>query len=181
VSTKRKSTPSKETPVSTTTESTPTSAGHDWPREPEAILVEYLAERVSADQDAPNRRLPFVTGGVLRVHPSDWLAWLTDHGMPAPRREALAVLKSADLVQKVYALPGEDGKSAGFYTGPVPAGAGKLPERVVQRVQGKPRSPFGRLTDEQRELLVKALGKLTAERDQVLRDQLLAHLEPSAD
>ena len=58
----------------------------------------------------------------------------------------------------------------------------KLPERVVERKgAGGPRSPFGKLTDEQRALLVKALGKLTAERDQVLRDQLLAHLEPSAD
>lgn len=87
------------------------------------------------------------------------------------------MLKDAGLVQKVYALPGEGGKSAGFYTGPAPKGL-KLPERVVERKSTRaPRSPFGKLTPEQRELLVKALGKLTAERDQVVRDQLLAHLE----
>ena len=48
---------------------------------------------------------------------------------------------------------------------------------VERKSTRAPRSPFGKLTPEQRELLVKALGKLTAERDQVVRDQLLAHLE----
>src|SRR4051794_15261478 len=163
-------TPTQESNVSTSTESTPKDAGYQWPKDPQLVLGEYLAERVSADQDAPNRSLPFISGDVLRVHPSDWLSWLGDHGMAAPKREALAVLKDAGLVQKVYALPGEDGRSRGFYTGAAPKGTEKLPRRVVARAQGKPRSPFGRLTDEQRALLVKALGKLTAERDQVLRD-----------
>lgn len=141
----------------------------------------YLTERTSADADAPNRRVPFITGDVLRVHPSDWTEWLTAQSLEVPKKDALAVLKDAGLVQKVYALPGEDGKSAGFYTGTAPAGTEELPRRVVERAQGRPRSPFGKLSEEQRALLVKALGKLTAERDQVLRDQLLAQLEPSAE
>ena len=91
------------------------------------------------------------------------------------------MLKDAGLVQKVYALPGEGGKSAGFYTGSAPKGL-TLPERVVERKSTRaPRSPFGKLSPEQRELLVKVLLGHKAKRDQVLRDQLLAHLEPSAD
>jgi hypothetical protein len=177
---KRTETTTPENPVRTESIET-TSAGYAWAKDPQLVLGEYLAERTSADTDAPTRYLPTVTAGVLRVHPSDWTEWLIEQGAPAPKKKALQVLKDAGLVQKVYALPGTDGKSAGFYTGTVPAGTPTLPERVVQRSQGKPRSPFGRLTDEQRELLVKALGKLTAERDQVLRDQLLAHLGPSAE
>ena len=80
-------------------------------------LVRYLTERTSADADAPNRRVPFITGDVLRVHPSDWTEWLTAQSLEVPKKDALAVLKDAGLVQKVYALPGEDGKSASFYTG----------------------------------------------------------------
>jgi hypothetical protein len=156
----------------TTTDTTTTLSG--------AELTRYLTERTSGDADAPNRRVPFITGDVLRVHSSDWTAWLAAQGLEVPKRDALAVLKDAGLAQTVYALPGEEGKSAGFYTGPAPAGTEELPRRVVERAQGRPRSPFGRLTDEQRALLVKALGKLTAERDQVLRDQLLAHLDSAA-
>jgi hypothetical protein len=152
----------------TTTSTTTTLAGDE--------LARYLTERVSADADAPNRRVPFISGDVLRVHPSDWTAWLAAQGLEVPKRDALAVLKDAGLAQKVYALPGTDGKSAGFYTGVAPKGTEGLPRRVVARAAGRPRSPFGRLTGEQRELLVRGLRKLTAERDQVLRDQLLAHL-----
>src|SRR4051812_7471601 len=102
------------------------------------------------------------------------MEYLVEQGMPAPKKDALQVLKDTGLVQKVYALPGTDGKSAGFYTGKSPVS--NLPERVVQRGAGKPRSPFGKLTDDQRALLVKALGKVSSQSDQVLRDQLLAHL-----
>jgi hypothetical protein len=168
-------------PKNTTTETakTDTTTAYEWPKDPHTVLVEYLHARTSADPDAPNRRLPFVTNGVLRVHPSDWLAYLVDASVPAPKRAALTVLKDAGLVQKVYAIPGEDGRSAGFYTGAVPAGAGQLPERVVERADGRARNPFGRLTGEQRTLLVKALGKLNAAGDRELRDQLLVHLEPA--
>ena len=86
-----------------------------------------FTERTSADADAPNRRVPFITGDVLRVHPSDWTEWLTAQSLEVPKKDALAVLKDAGLVQKVYALPGEDGKSAGFYTGTAPAGTEELP------------------------------------------------------
>jgi hypothetical protein len=158
----------------------------EWPTEPTQLLAEYLTERTSADHDAPTRYLPTVTAGVLRVHPSDWVAYLAEKKVEAPKKLALQVLKDAGLKQKVYALPGTDGKSAGFYTGAVPAGVTELPERVVQRGSNggatrKPRSPFGKLTDDQRALLVKVLAGHKAKRDEVLRDQLLAHLEPAEE
>jgi hypothetical protein len=159
----------------------------EWPTEPTQLLAEYLTERTSADHDAPTRYLPTVTAGVLRVHPSDWVAYLAEKNVEAPKKLALQVLKDAGLKQKVYALPGTDGKSAGFYTGAVPAGVTELPERVVQRggsnggATRKPRSPFGKLTDDQRALLVKVLAGHKAKRDETLRDQLLAHLEPAEE
>jgi|tagenome__1003787_1003787.scaffolds.fasta_scaffold20918890_2 hypothetical protein len=67
------------------------SAGYAWPKDPVVLLAEYLEARTSADQDAPNKRAPFVTGGVLRVHPTSWVEYLVEQGAPAPKKEALAV------------------------------------------------------------------------------------------
>lgn len=172
---------------------TPASTTWEWPTEPTQLLAEYLTERTSADHDAPTRYLPTVTAGVLRVHPSDWVAYLAEKKVAAPKKLALAVLKDAGLTQKVYALPGTDGKSAGFYTGAVPAGVTDLPERVVQRSAGagtsrKPRNPFGKLTEDQARMVASALGSLSqrqlkalGDKDAVTRDQLLAHLEPAEE
>jgi hypothetical protein len=59
-------------------------------------LTAYLKERVSTDADAPHQGLPFITeAGVLRVKPSDWIAWLEEHDIDAPKRDALRALKDA--------------------------------------------------------------------------------------
>ncbi len=106
-----------------------------WPTTPKKLLATYLKERVSGAPDAAHQGLPFITEtGVLRVKPSDWINWLAERGIDAPKREALQALKDAGLVQKVYALPKLDGypagKSFGLYTGPTPQGTAKLPRRV---------------------------------------------------
>lgn len=117
---------------------TTTTDTFTWPTPPKKLLVAYLKERVSGDPDAPHQGLPFITeAGVLRVRPSDWIDWLAQQGIDAPKRDAIQVLKDAGLVQKVYALPKLDGhpagKSFGLYTGPAPEGTARLPRRVPQR------------------------------------------------
>ena len=108
-----------------------------WPKPAKQLLAAYLKERVSGAADAPHQGLPFITeAGVLRVKPSDWIAWLETQDITAPKREALQALKDAGLVQKVYALPTVEtqpdlaGKSFGLYTGPALAGTSRLPRRA---------------------------------------------------
>ena len=117
---------------------TTTTDTFTWPKPAKQVLVSYLKDRASADADAPHEGLPFITeAGVLRIKPSDWIAWLETQDIAAPKREALQALKDAGLVQRVYALPKHtdhpDAKSFGLYTGPAPAGTSRLPRRIVQR------------------------------------------------
>jgi hypothetical protein len=101
-----------------------------WPKPAKRLLATYLRERTSPAADAPHQGLPFINeAGVLRVKPSDWMGWLEGQHIAAPKRDALAALKDAGLVQKVYKLPGEK-RSFGLYTGPAPAGTAKLPRRA---------------------------------------------------
>jgi hypothetical protein len=120
------------------TAKTTTSEAFTWPQPSKRLLADYLKERVSADANAPHEGLPFITEkGILRVRPSDWIAWLTGQEIDAPKRDALQALKDQGLVQKVYALPTLDGyeagKSFGLYAGPAPAGTAKPPRRVTAR------------------------------------------------
>lgn len=123
--------------MTTTTTETDTFT---WPKPAKQLLAAYLKARTSGAADAPHQGLPFIDAkDNVRVKPSDWIAWLETQDIAAPKRDALAALKDAGLVQKVYALPTVEthpeltGKSFGLYTGSAPAGTSKLPRRVVER------------------------------------------------
>ena len=119
------------------TTQTTTTPEFTWPTPAKRLFKQYLQERTSAAADAPHRGLPFITDkDVLRVKPSDWMQWLAEQGVDAPKKVALQALKDAGLVQKVYALPKGDGLltgSFGLYTGPAPAGTARLPRWTPQR------------------------------------------------
>ena len=68
--------PPRRATVSTSTESAPKTPATSGPRTRAPCWASTWPARTSADQDAPNQRVPFVTNGVLRVHPSDWLSYL---------------------------------------------------------------------------------------------------------
>lgn len=122
-------TTNEETTVTTTAPETKPAPKFDGKK----LFATYLRETVSADQDAPNRELPFITEKeILRVPPRHWVAYVAAQGHEVSKRDALQVLKDAGLVQRVYPLPGEK-RSLGLYTGAAPASAAKLPRRVVER------------------------------------------------
>ncbi len=113
---------------------TTTDTTYTWPTPTKQLLATYLKERTSAAADAPHQGLPFITeAGVLRVKPSDWLAWLEGQGIAAPKRAALQALKDAGLVQRVYPLPKHpdhpEAKSFGLYTGKATPAMSTLPRR----------------------------------------------------
>jgi hypothetical protein len=138
-------TPNEETAMPTTKTTKPAEAPEfKLNTTTTKALVAYLAEYVSAEADAPHRGLPFIDAkDNVRVKPDHFEQWFLASGLfdgvPSKRARVRALLKDAGLVQKVYPLsahplhPELRGKSFGLYTGPVPAGAKKLPHRIVER------------------------------------------------
>ena len=70
--------------ATTTTTATDTFT---WPKPAKQLLAAYLKARVSGAADAPHQGLPFITeASVLRVKPSDWIAWLETQDIDAPKK-----------------------------------------------------------------------------------------------
>jgi hypothetical protein len=153
--------------------------GFDWPKPAKQVLADYLKARVTADQNAPNEARPFINQkDVLHVHSSDWRAWLAEQGLKPSKADAAKPLRDAGLKVRAFPLPGE-GRSLGFYTGTAPAGTSRLPRREAVR---RPRAsrPFGRLTDEQRQVIGAALTAYEFAPEEAelaeVRDELLEQL-----
>jgi hypothetical protein len=144
-----------------------------WPTDPAKLLVEYLKARVTGAADSPNRAQPFINAnGVLRMHSTDWIAWLAEQGIEPGKGKAAEPLRDAGLGVRTFPLPGED-RALGFYTGPAPKGTEKLPRYAPARAARAPRNPFAALSEPQRSELAQAM----VERPEgELRDELLALL-----
>lgn len=116
---------------------------------------------------------------MLHLHSSDWRRWLTDKGINPTQTEAAKPLRDAGLSVRAFPLPGE-GRALGFYIGKAPAGTSRLPGRKAVRRQRAAR-PFGRLTDEQRQVIGAALTAYEYASEEAdlaqVRDDLLAKLD----
>ena len=153
-------------------------ASFEWPKPPAKLLAEYLKARVTDEVDGPNRKQPFIMGQTLRVHSTDWIAWLAEQGIAASKAEAAKPLRDAGLGVRSFPIPGEK-FAYGFYTGPAPAGTDRLPRRASARRAAGPRNPFRGLTEAQRSYLVTAMVERPDEADE-MRDELLQLLIAAA-
>lgn len=148
-----------------------------WPKAPAVMLVNYLKAEVTDAPDAPNRSKPFINeAGIVHLHSTDWRTWLAAQGMELTKSQAAEPLRDAGLKVRAFPLPGE-GRSLGFYIGQAPKGTEKLPRRKGGRTAA-PARPFGKLTPEQREVLLTALTAHVFEAGPLAdaRDELVAQL-----
>jgi hypothetical protein len=135
-----------------------TPVAFEWPQAPGKLLNAYLTARVTADEDGPARKQPFIgENGVLRVHSSDWVAWLGAQGIHPGKSVAAAPLRDAGLGVRSFPIPGES-FAYGFYTGPAPKGTEKLPRRKGAARAPRATRPFGTLTADQKQALYVALA-----------------------
>ena len=155
-----------------------------WPKAASAVLLDYLTARVSAEFDAEHPARPYInSNGKLFVHSTDWRDWLLEQGLAPSKSEAAKPLRDNVGVVRATPLPGMD-KALGFYQGTAPKGTEKLPRRESRAASGPraPRTPFGKLTDEQRAVVTAALtafkpGRSAQGKQQAdVRDELLAQL-----
>ena len=155
-----------------------------WPKAASAVLLDYLTARVSAEFDPEHPARPYInSNGKLFVHSTDWRDWLLEQGLAPSKSEAAKPLRDNVGVVRATPLPGMD-KALGFYQGTAPKGTEKLPRRESRAASGPraPRTPFGKLTDEQRAVVTAALtafkpGRSAQGKQQAdVRDELLAQL-----
>jgi len=113
----------------------------EWPEgtKPRDLLVEFLVERCSPDQDAPAQGRPYISGDRMFTHGSWWIEWVSKKvGVEVPTRTALAVLKDAGLTAREMHFK-QLGRAMAMYVGAPPAGTTNIARRVVERTGGGPR------------------------------------------
>lgn len=168
-------TPKEDDTVTATTTTAPAKPEFSWPKPAAELVNEYLAARNAPEFDTDNELRPYVNGsGKVFIHSVDWREWLTAQGIEATKAQAALPLRELGLTVRATPIPTRD-YAKGFYTGAAPAGAKDLAKREAKRGGGGtrgPRSPFGKLDDNQRAMLREALtampkNKLKGERGEI--------------